>query len=78
MSTNPQRFVWRRVSAVLLALLGVYFLCGAVAPLIDGFRSRQFEFMHNIPHFILFSVFLLAVGLASLFGASRLWRRPTP
>jgi predicted Co/Zn/Cd cation transporter (cation efflux family) len=77
MSSNPQRFVWRRVSAVLVALIGVYFLSSAVGPLIDGFRSRHIEFMHNIPIFIVFTMFLFAVGLALLFGARRLWRRPT-
>ncbi len=76
MGTNRHRSRWRRVSAVLLALVGLWFLASAVMPLVDGFRTRHVEFMNNIPIFVILAAVLLAISIGLLFAARRLWRQP--
>ncbi len=80
MSSYPNRNIWRRVSAVLVALVGVYFMSSPVFGLIQGLRERdpgrKLEFTNYLPIEATVWAILFFFGLALLFGARRLWRQP--
>ena len=76
MNSNLKKIVRRRVGSAVFALLGLFFLGSAAGSHIEGLRSRNVEYVQNIPIFIVISVVCVAIGVAFLFAAWRMWRVP--
>ncbi len=78
-ATYPNRNIWRRVSAVFVALVALYFISSPVFSLIQGLGERdpgrKAEFTNYLPIEVTVWAILLLIGVALLFGARRLWQQ---
>jgi hypothetical protein len=74
MHAKQQRNLWRRTGAIVLALLGVWLCSNAIIPLIEGFRTRDVEFINHIAGLIGIAVLLLGISIWLFSVSARLWK----
>jgi hypothetical protein len=78
MHGSQQPNLWRRTGAVVVALLGLWLCSNAIIPLIEGFRTREVEFMNHMPGAIAIAVLLLGISIWLFSVAGRLWGQVPP
>jgi hypothetical protein len=76
MNNQRNRIIRRRVGAGVLGVIGLFVLCNAVLPIVDGFRFQSNEFIEHLPILFIIAVFLFFLGVLLLYCARRLWRAP--
>jgi uncharacterized membrane protein HdeD (DUF308 family) len=64
----------RKVASLFIALLGLWFIVSGVIAPVEGFRTRNIEFLNNWPVLAIIYLVIVVAGIGLLVIARRIWR----